>query len=227
MPKTKLNSNQLDIELIPGYDSTKTQTLVDENGTLKWKTEKICWSDFNSTSYIDSNETCPSYTSAEVLIKLSACYRTDTESYGQVFISSSSGNTNYGFRQGVGGGYIDIYNGSNHIADQNLLDYSRICYWFKGVCDGSGNTSLYSLPGDQYTLDTLPTNISDWTFRQSCSGGFTFASKNFRVGASGTWHGATCIIYECIMKLDNELYFDLQSEDYKVYGTLKKDVWYE
>ena len=222
--------SSFDPTAITGYDATKKQELFNENGTLKWKTVKIAYTNFlDSYNWIKANSACPdSYASMEQIIKVSLSYKRDNSQYSQCVSNSAEDNT----MMGVGsyanqGSKLKMYDGSEHIG-QTVVTEQLQTYWLRIIADGNKNSTLYSLidnNGD-YTIDTLP-ELSQFTEETSASN-FTLAGKYFTIGINNIHNGTKMTIYEAKLLIDNVKVFDLQDPSgYKVNGNIIKLYWYE
>jgi len=223
-------STAFDPTAITGYDATKKQVLFEDNGTLKWKTRKIGYTNFlQDYNYILANSACPaSYTSLEQIIKVSICQRLNETSYSQCITNSSVDNAVVGIgNHSNQGDKFKLYDGNEHLGNTSVTSYLQT-YWIKAIADGDNNCSLYTLIDNSgaYTIDTLP-EISQFT-QETSSTNWTLANKTFSVGISNQHNGTMMTVYEVQLFIDDVKVFDLQDPSgYKVYGNVRTLYWYE
>lgn len=209
---------------VEGYDATKQQVLLNDLGTMRYKSPVLrsAYCGFNSSAAVFATTNMPSsYTTAKLIMNFSISRATNS---GQNIIHTGN-NAQFGFGPD---GNFGSYNGSSAGVTQTgyVLPTGEHRLWVQAIVDGTTDTlSLYCIQDNNgvYSRATLPSDLSDWIFVDTNTS-FSWKGQSFQFGNSPDYSYAplNMTLFDGVLTFDDVTFLDMnEPSTYRIQNLTK------
>lgn len=192
--------------------SDNIQKKLTPDGSIIIDEDEYYWKNFAENRYIYINQVIPSFNKLDIIFKYELTSKDENDS-----VLMCQGIINYDDENPSNEKYVGLtvnntkpyfYSNGNTIIG-NSQSNVREKYFYRIYSEDSQTFTVYTIKDNGYSLNTLPDlNVwnEEYTFTEDI-----FTNKNFYIGydkfnTSKYFHGR---IFECIIKCDNNIFFDL------------------